>query len=198
MREHADGTAPLVIGGTRLELPAYIGLFILGLVLVIMSFSLWSFAGQGPWPIPIVWGIGALIALRLFSTREVRIAPEGIRITRHLFRLNWSRTYRADHATEVEITCDYAPTRHQHSDGTPEGDLRLLMFTVRLRGLLDIVIGFSRDAGAMEALARHAAALVGATVIRKGYVRRPGDGLPVRVSKREESPLTGHAGRRRD
>jgi hypothetical protein len=186
--EPADGT-PLIVGGRTLELAAWIGLIILALVLVIMSFSLWSFAGQGPWPIPIVWAVGGLIALRLFSTREVRIAPEGIRITRHLFALNWSRTYRADHATEVEVLCEYAPTKHQYTDGTPEGDARLLMFTVRLRGLLDIIIGFSRDPDAMEALAQHAASLTGARVIRKGYVRRERDGLPLRVGKREESPL---------
>lgn len=179
----------LVIGGRKLEPAAWVGLGILGFVLVIMSFALWNFVGQGPRPVPIVWAVGGLIALRLCSTREVRIAPEGIRITRHLFALHWSRSYRTGDATEVEIACEWAPTRHQHSDGTPEGELPLLMFTVRLRGLLDIVIGFSRDADAMEALARHAAGLVGAAVIRKGYIRRAKDRLPVRVGKREESAL---------
>jgi hypothetical protein len=188
--EDASSYTPIIIGGRTLEPAAWLGLGILLFVLIIMSFSLWSFAGQGPKPLPIVWGVGALIALRLCSTREVRIAPEGIRITRHLFALNWSRTYRADHATEVEVLCEYAPTRHQYTDGTPEGDAPLLMFTVRLRGLLDIVIGFSRDANAMEALAKHAASLTGARAIRKGYVRRARDRLPVRVGKREESPLT--------
>jgi hypothetical protein len=185
-----NAAEPLIIGGRTLEPAAWLGLGILGFVLVIMSFALWNFSGQGPRPIPIVWAVGGLVALRLFSTREVRIAPEGIRVRRHLFALNWGRTYRADHATEVEVLCEWAPTRHQHGDGTPEGELPLLMFTVRLRGLLDIVIGFSRDADAMEALARRAAALVGAAVIRKGYVRRERDWLPVRVRKRAESPLT--------
>ena len=138
---------PLVIGGRRREPAAWLGLGILGLVVAIMTVVLWSFAGQGPWPVPIVWAVAAPIALRLLATRELRIGPDGVLLTRHLFRWQWTRRLSARGIAAVRVQGDHAPTRHQHGDGTPEGEARMMMFTVTLRGRPRLTIGSSRDAG---------------------------------------------------
>lgn len=177
----------LVVGGRRLEVAAYVGLVLLALVTTIMTVVLWNFAGQGPRPVPIVWAVAAPLALWLLATREVRIAPDGITVTRHLFGRQWTRRFPARGVASVRVQGDHAPTRHQRSDGMPEGEARLLLFTVTLRGRPRLTLGFSRDAAAMEALARRAARLLGTTAMRRGYRLRH-DGLPL-LEKRAETPL---------
>jgi hypothetical protein len=182
----ADGV--LALGGRRREPAAYLGLGLLALVTTIMTGVLWGFAGQGPWPVPIVWGVGAVLALRLLATREMHISPNGIQVTRHLLGRSWTRRMATDKVTAVRVQGEYVPNRHQRSDGTPEGDARLLMFTVTLRGRPRLTLGFSRDADAMERLAVQAARLLGVAAIRRGYTRRD-DGLPQRGPKKVEAPI---------
>ncbi|MBX9701047.1 MAG: hypothetical protein K2X74_16540 [Acetobacteraceae bacterium] len=170
----------LVIGGRRRGVVAYVGLCLVALVMVLMNFALWGFAGQGPWPVPIVWAIGGLIALRLLATRELRLAPDGITVTRHLFRWHWSRRHGLGRLTAVRTRCELVRQRFVHPDGTPEGDLPLLMFTVTLRGRPALTLGFSRSVEEMEALARRAAAVLGLPMERQGYQRRKRDRMPVR------------------
>lgn len=179
-RRPTSSEAPLVIGGTRHEPAAWLGLGILGLVVVVMSGALWGFAGQGPWPVPIVWAVALPIAARLLTTRELHVTEAGVRLTRHLFRLRWGRFLPRGRFTRVRVGCAYVPPRHMHGDGSPEAEAPLLMFTTVLRGRPDITLGFGRDAVALEALARRAAAVLGLPLEREGYVRRPKDGLPLR------------------
>ena len=90
--------------------------------------------------------------------------------------------------TTACVQGEHAPTRHQHSDGTPEGDAPLLMFTVTLRGHPRLTLGFSRDVEAMERLAMQAARLLGVPATRRGYVRRC-DGLPQCRPRDMETPI---------
>ncbi|MGG5818409.1 hypothetical protein [Falsiroseomonas sp. HW251] len=177
----------LVTGGRRREPAAYLGLGLVALVAGIMTVVLWGFAGQGPWPVPIVWGVATLIALRLLATREVRIAPDGILLTRHLFRWHWTRRLSTQSVTAVRVQGDHVPLKNQRGDGTPEGEARMMLFTVALRGGPRLTLGFSRDAAAMERLAGQAARLLGVPAVRCGY-RLRGDGLPLR-EKGAESPI---------
>lgn len=182
IRTEAPRQAPqaLVIGGRRLEPAAWLGLGILAFVALVMSLVLWGFSGQGPWPVPIVWAVASVLALRLLATRELRLTPAGIGVTRHLLRWSWTRWYPPGGLVAVRVDCAYVPPRHSHGDGTPEGEAPLLMFTVALRGRPRLTLDFGRDVEAMEALARRAAALLGLPLERQGYERREADRLPVR------------------
>jgi hypothetical protein len=176
----------LTLGGPRREPAAYIGLGLLVLVATIMTCVLWGFAGQGPWPVPIVWGVTAIMAMRLLATREVRIASDGILLTRHLLGRSRTRRMATDGVTTARVQGECVASRHQRSDGTPEGDAQLLMFTVTLRGSPRLTLGFSRDVEAMERLALEAARLLGVPATRRGYARR-WDGLPQRRPKHVET-----------
>lgn len=179
---------PVVIAARR-EPAVWIGLGLLGLVLVVMSFALWRFSGQGPWPVPIVWAVGALVSLWLLTTREVRLGRGGVTIIRDTLGWRWTRRWPASGMRAVRVRCDHLPSRHQHGDGTPAGEARLLFFTVTLVGRPGLTLGFSRDVDAMEALARLVAGTAGLQALRRGYVRRAPDGLPLQVRKGAESPL---------
>lgn len=180
--------APLILGGRRPEPAAYVGLGLLALVATIMTSVLWGFAGEGPWPVPIVWAVVALLALRLLATREIRIASDGILLTRHLLGRSRTRRIATGGVTTVRVQGECVASRHQRSDGTPEGDARLLMFTVTTRGRPRLTLDFSRDAEAMECLAKQAARLLGVEAIRRGYTLR-GDGVPQRRPKHLEARI---------
>ncbi len=145
-----------------------------------MSDALWGFAGQGPWPVPIVWAVALPLAARLLTTRELQVTTAGVRLTRHLFRLRWGRFLPRDRFIGVRVGCAYVPPRHSHGDGSPKAEAPLLMFTTVLRARPDITLGFGRDVVSMEALARRAGAVLGLPLEREGYVLRAKDGLPLR------------------
>lgn len=176
-------TGPLALGAHRIGV-AWLGLACLALGLAMMSLALWDFVGDGPWPILVIWPVGAVLALPLLVTRVVRVAPGLVRVERRLLGLAWEQQLAAERFRAVVVEGRYL-NRGRFSRGQPGSPERLatgMLYGVRLDGRPRVRLpteGVAVDA--VEALARRVGAVLALPTERRGYRRRP-DGLaaPVR------------------
>lgn len=126
--------------------------------------------------------IEALLAVSLFAlllaalcaiTRTVAVEPDRreVAVTHHLLGLRLTRRIPAARFNRVEVLGYLFRRRYHWSDGTLEGDQKLMHYRLRLatvgmrRAQLDLV----HDLDGVEATARHLASALGLPAERRGY-----------------------------
>ncbi|MBR0658384.1 hypothetical protein [Neoroseomonas oryzicola] len=167
---------PLVFGSGRIG-EGWIGIGITGAAFVVIGVAMLS-AGA-PEVMLAVGPMLALLAAACVTTREVRLAPEERRVTvtHRLLGIALTRRIGLDRFSAVTVTTAIYRSRFVVSDGTVEGDQKLMGYTVALRGGRRLRLDWFRTPGApalareqAEGLAVALAARLGLPARRVGYV----------------------------
>jgi hypothetical protein len=117
--------------------------------------------------------VALLVAALCAITRTVAIDPERrqVAVTHHLVGLRLTRRMPTDRFQRIEVLGTLFRRRYHWSDGTPEGDQKLMHYTLRLRsaGWRRVQLDHLHDLDAAEAMAGRLGALLGLPAERRGY-----------------------------
>lgn len=124
-------------------------------------------------PLLAVIPFGLLMAAICAVTRTVAIDPDRrlVAITHHLMGLRLTRRMPADRFQRIEVLGYLFRRRYRWSDGTLEGDQKLMHYRLRLQtsGWRRVQLDHLHDLGAVEATASRLGALLGLAAERRGY-----------------------------
>lgn len=167
---------PLVFGSERIG-AGWIGIGIAGAAFLVIGGAMLS-AGA----LDVMLAVGpmlALLAAACATTRVVSLAPEDRRVTvtYRLLGVGLTRRISLDRFAAVTVTMAIYRSRFVVSDGTVEGNQKLMGYTVALRGQRRLRLDWFRTPGApalgreqAEALAVALSARLGLPARRVGYV----------------------------
>jgi hypothetical protein len=114
-----------------------------------------------------------LLAALCATTRTVAIAPDRrlVAVTHHLAGLRFTRRIPVARFKRVEVLGYLLRRRYHWSDGTLEGNQKLMHYRLRLAttGIRRVQLDLVHDLDGVEASARHLAELLGLPAERRGY-----------------------------
>ncbi len=166
-----SATAPLRFGNPRIThgwagigVALGAGALLLGLLL----------AEAAPAEALLAVGLFALLLAALCAiTRTVAVHPgrREVAVTRHLLGLRHTSSIPAARFERIEVLGYLFRRRYHWSDGTLEGDQKLMHYRLRLAtsGIRRVQLDLVHDLDGVEATARHLAEALGLPAERRGY-----------------------------